>query len=200
MLRWRQVYRALASGRSLQVAFALGVNALMLHGLDSEVPRPVLRAREGEDPRRFRLVAAPPDADGSLWDVFVSYTRKDRGIASELASELSDQGIRVYFNEWEQQDGDVTVLALSDALEQSVHGLMTMSPSSMQDPWVREMYAALLTKAVEDGRRLVPVLVGEGELKLPPFLRTRRAVDLRDQTVEEHAQAIRSLVRALRTR
>jgi hypothetical protein len=191
-------YRALASGRTLQVAYALGVNALMLHGLHTEVPRPVLRAREGEDPRRFRLVPALPHADGSLWDAFLSYTRNDRRVTSEMASALLDHGIRVYFNEWEEKDGDVTVLRESDAIEKSVHGIMVMSTKSMDDRWVRQMYASLVTKAVEDGQRLIPVLVGEDEIKLPPFLRIRKPVDLRDKTPDEYRQAIRSMARAVR--
>lgn len=191
-------YRALGSGRSVRVAFDLGVNALMLEGLTTDVPRPVLRHREGADPRQFTLVDAPRAADGSLWDVFVSYAKNDREPTGQLARAMRDEGIRVYFDEWEEQQGDVAVLGQSDAIDDAVHGLMAVSTTSMESRWIREQYAALLDKAVEERRRLIPVIIGEGEVRLPPFLRTRSHVDLRGKTGDGYHQAIRAIVDALR--
>jgi TIR domain/CHAT domain len=190
-------YRGLASGRTVRVAFDLGVNALMLEGLDLEVPRPVLRHRERADPKQFRLVDAPRTADGSLWDVFVSYAKQDREVTRQLARALRDEGIRVYFDEWEQRAGDFAAAGLSDAVDDSVHGLMAVSTTSMQDDWVRAHYNALLTKAVEDHRRLIPVIVGNSEVRLPAFLRGRREVDLRGKTGDDYQRDVQAIADAV---
>lgn len=191
-------YRALASGRSVRVAFDLGVNALMLEGLATDVSRPVLRHREGADPRQFTLVDAPRAADGSLWDVFLSYAKNDREPTAKLARAIRDQGIRVYFDEWEEAAGDIPRLRINDAIEDAVHGLMAVSTTSMENRWIREQYAALLDKAVEEPGRLIPVIIGEGEVKLPPFLRIRSHVDLRGKTGDGYHQAIQAIADAIR--
>jgi hypothetical protein len=45
------------------------------------------------------------------------------------------------------------------------------SASALERPWVREEYAAMLTRAVAGKQRLIPVLIGEVEL--PPFPASR---------------------------
>jgi hypothetical protein len=190
-------YRGLACGRTVRVAFDLGVNALMLEGLVLEVPRPVLRHRERADPKQFKLVDAPRAADGSLWDVFVSYAKEDREVTTQLARALRDQGIRVYLDEWEQRVGDLTAVGSSDAVDDSVHGLMAVSTTSMQNDWVRAQYNALLVKAVEDHRRLIPVIIGDSEVRLPGFLRGRTEVDLRGKTGDEYQRKVEAIADAV---
>lgn len=189
-------YRGLAAGRTVRVAFDLGVNALMLEGLELEVPRPQLRHRERADPRQFRLVDPARAADGSLWDVFVSYAKHDREVTRQLAVALRDQGIRVYFDEWERQPGALGGVELGDAIDDSVHGVMTVSTTSMRDDWARAQYDALLFKAVEDRRRLIPVIVGDSEVTLPAFLRGRWPVDLRGKTGDAYQRQVQVIADA----
>lgn len=192
------LYRALALGHTIEEAFELGVNALMLEGLDDDVELPVLRARRGADPRKTRLVAAPKTDDGVTWDVFVSYAHADREVVRPLALALHERSFRVFFDEWEITHGEVATRRREQGVEGSTHGLLAVSPRTMAEPWVQQEYAALLDKAVTQGRLLIPVLVGRGEAKLPAFLRTRQPVDLRGLTQEALHEQIGAIARALR--
>jgi len=192
------LYRALALGRTVADAFALGASALMLEGLDDDVELPVLHARRGADPRKVRLVAAPKGDDGVTWDVFVAYAKPDRAAVHDLAVELHRRHLRVFLDEWEIALGDVRTRRLEQGVEGSTHGLFAVSPRTMDEPWVRTQYEALLDKAVTEGRRLVPVLVGRGDAKLPAFLRTRHCVDLRGLSPEAYREQLVAIAGALR--
>jgi hypothetical protein len=192
------LYRALALGRPIKEAFELGVNALMLEGLDDDVDLPVLRARRGADPTKATLVAAPAAADGVAWDVFIAYAQADREAVRRLALELHQRHFRVFFDEWEVAPGDETTRRLEQGVEGSTQGLLAVSPHTMAQPWVQTQYAALLDKAVTERRRLLPVLVGRGDAKLPPFLRTRQCVDLRGLTQPAFREQVGVIARALR--
>lgn len=192
------LYRALGLGRTIAEAFQLGVNALMLEGLDDDVELPVLRARRGADPGKTTLVTAPEVDDGVAWDVFLSYADVDRELVRPLAVELHQRHFRVFFDEWEISAGEVVVRRLEEGVEGSTHGILAVSPRTMAQPRARAVYAALLDKAVVEGRRLVPVLVGRGDVTLPAFLRTRQCVDLRGLTQEARRERIGVIARALR--
>ncbi len=192
------LYRALALGRSIEEAFQLGRNALMLEGLDDDVELPVLRARRGADPRKTTLVAAPKADDGVSWDVFISYAQADREVVHPLAVELHQRHFRVFFDEWDAMAGEVVARRLEQGVEGSTHGLLAVSPRTMAEPRVQEVYAALLDKAVTEGRLLIPVLVGRGDAKLPAFLRTRHCVDLRGLEQAAQREQIGVIARALR--
>lgn len=192
------LYRALALGRTIAEAFDLGVNALMLEGLDDDAALPVLRTRRGADARKTRLVAAPKADDGVRWDVFVSYAHADREQVLPLALALHQRHFRVFFDEWEVSPGQVAVRRIEAGVEGSTHGILALSPRTMDQPWVQQEYAALLEKAVTQDRLLIPVLVGAGDTRLPAFLRTRPPVDLRGLTHEALRDRIDVVARALR--
>ena len=186
------MYRALAFGRTIQAAFDLGVNALMLEDLKEGGARPVLRAREGADPNTTTLVQAPKDDDGREWDVFVSYAKTDADAVLQLAKELRRRQLQVFLDEWEIQYGDQLAQRLDHGVRGSSHGLLAVSSQTMTRPWVEAEYGAMLEKAVSERRRLIPVLIGEGDAQLPPFLRARRCVDLRGKSEAAYQREVES--------
>lgn len=192
------LYRALALGRTIEEAFDLGVNALSLEGFEADVELPRLRARRGADPTTTRLLTPPVDADGKAWDVFVAYNHEDREPVAELVEELHHRHLRVFYDEWEIGAGDEVRQRLEHGLEGSTHGLMALSPTTMSRPWVQAEYTALFEKAMVDGKLLIPVLVGRGDTKLPPFLRARQPVDLRGVSPEEFREQVGVIARAIR--
>ncbi|MCX4243945.1 TIR domain-containing protein [Paraliomyxa miuraensis] len=192
------LYRALALGRTIKDAFEFGVNALMLEGLEDDQELPILRARAGADPTKTTLVAAPRADDGVSWDVYVAYAKADREEVHRLAAELHQRHLRVFFDEWELAHGEEATRRLEQGVEGSTQGLMAVSAHTMAQPWVQTQYAALLDKAVTEGRRLIPVLIGRGNGKLPPFLRTRHPVDLRGLSEDPYREQVGIIARALR--
>jgi hypothetical protein len=129
------------------------------------------------------------------YDAFITHAPADLVAAQRLLAELGHVGIRCCLTAWEKRNS----LAVEAALESSRHGIVLMTGATMREPWVQEEYAVLLTKAVEQGRRLIPVLVGDGrDVTQPPFLRTRHPVDLRGASDDAYADGIRIIARALR--
>lgn len=189
-------YRGLGFGRPVQTAFDLGVNALMLEGLDDDVRLPVLLHREGVDPKQVALVEAPTPDDGEGWDVFVSYAHGDRGPAHMLATNLHELEFRVFLDEWEIGAGDMLARRLEEGLRGSKNGLMVVSATSVARPWVLQEYMVLLRQAVETGKRLIPVVIGDVEL--PPFLGNFTWVDLRGKTGDDYRAQLEVIARALR--
>jgi hypothetical protein len=53
------------------------------------------------------------------YDVFISHSAKDKPVARELAERLKRDGLRVWFDEWEIQPGDLISLKIEQGLEQS---------------------------------------------------------------------------------
>lgn len=191
------LYRALASGHTIKESHELGVNALVLEGLEADQQLPVLRTRRGADPRAATLVDAPPADDGHAWDVYLAYAQADRELVQPLATALRERHLRVFFDEWELLAGDRKGRRLEGGVEGSLNGLIAFSAQTMAEPWVEEQYAALLEQAVTEGRRLIPVLIGQGGAKLPPFLRARQCVDLREGA-PSFRRGIESITRAIR--
>lgn len=138
-------------------------------------------------------------AGGEGWDVFLSHAPADAAAVHELALELHGLGLRVFLDAWEIGPGDVVVHRLDQGLRESRTGVLVVSSASLRWPQVMQEYAVLLTRAVERGQRLIPVVLelGEGE-ELPPMLATRMPVDLRGVTGEARRLKVESIARAIR--
>jgi hypothetical protein len=101
------------------------------------------------------------------FDVFISYARADGERVRVLAENLHQSGLEVFLDEWYIAAGDVLVHKLDEALARTRNGVLVASASALERPWVREEYAAMLTRAVAGKQRLIPVLIGEVELPQP---------------------------------
>ena len=135
-------------------------------------------------------------AAGETWDVFISYAQVDREPVHTLAINLHELGLRVFLDAWELGPGDVVVHRLDAGLAGSRAGILVVSAASVQRPWVQQEYAALLTRSVELGQRLIPVVIADAVL--PPMLASRLWVDLRGKTGSAYQGALESIARALR--
>jgi TIR domain len=113
----------------------------------------------------------------SSYDIFISYARADQDRVRRLAENLHQSGLEVFFDQWELGPGDVLVHGLDRGLLSARNGLLAVSPTALARPWVLEEYAAMMTRAVAGGFKVVPVLLVDAEL--PPLLASRIYVDLR---------------------
>jgi hypothetical protein len=129
-----------------------------------------------------------------LHDVFISYAHADRDWVRSLAADLLRAGLKVGFDEWSVEPGDALPHRLDELLK-SRHGVLVVSPASLASKWVREEYAAMLTRTVAGKRRLIPVLLKDAEL--PPLLASRVYVDFRDAAGVDYEAKLAELVRAL---
>ncbi len=68
------------------------------------------------------------------FDVFLSYHSDDRELATQIASELRDSGLRVWFDQWELRPGWTWVERLDDAIKDSNAAVVLIGPSGV-GPW-----------------------------------------------------------------
>jgi tetratricopeptide (TPR) repeat protein len=131
------------------------------------------------------------------FDVFLSYSRRDAGDWSRvLAENLERLGVRVWWDGWEVQPGDVLVHELDRGIQDSLNGIVVVSPAALESVWVQQEYAALMQRAIEGRRRIVPVLYADADL--PPLLASRVWVNFRGADGPEYEARVRELADLLR--
>jgi TIR domain len=131
-----------------------------------------------------------------LKDAFVSYGHADAEWVSVLAGNLHQLGLELFFDKWEIGLGDVLVHKLDAGILTSRNGVLVVSPESLSRPWVREEYAAMMTRAVAGKQNLIPVLYKDAEM--PPFMASRLWVDFRNAAGPDYHIRLHDLVRALK--
>ncbi len=93
------------------------------------------------------------------YDVFLSYSSKDKKTAHALAKKLRNDGLRVWLSEWVIKLGD------SIPLKTSVTLLICMSPAYFESGWsMLEHHISLFIDFPEAQRRFIPLLIEECSL------------------------------------
>jgi TIR domain len=134
---------------------------------------------------------------GFVYDVFVSYSHEDSGWVTRFVERLEGEGFRVARDEVVLKPGDVLVHAIEQAIRDSARGILVFSPASAASGWVRQEYATLMQRSIEDQRRFIPVLIED--VDLPPFAATRYYADFRHVTEAEYDRLIAKIAEALRS-
>jgi small GTP-binding protein len=99
------------------------------------------------------------------YDVFLSYSSKDKTAVRELAKRLGHDGLRVWFDEWEIQPGDVIGLRIEQGLGQSRTLVLVMSANAFASEWVTlERHTALFRDPTNAQRRFIPLRLDDAEI------------------------------------
>lgn len=100
------------------------------------------------------------------YDVFISYSEKDKPAVRELAERLRRDGLRVWFDEWEIKPGDAILLKIQDGLEQSRTLVLVMSQHASASEWVTfEHHSVLFCDPTNQQRRFIPVRLDNAEIR-----------------------------------
>ena len=134
---------------------------------------------------------------GPAYDAFISYSHADMEWVTGFTRRLTDEGLRVARDEVFLQLGDSVVHGIEQAIRDSAHGILVFSPASVSSDWVRQEYSALMRRSIEEGRRFIPVIIGDVEL--PEFAATRLAVDFRELGEDDYGPVIAKIAAALRS-
>jgi hypothetical protein len=148
--------------------------------------------------RRRNLDAATP-APTVAHDVFVAYGRADRGAAQQLADQLQQRGLRVWFDQWHLGQGLNFVQAIEEALRASAACVACVGPSPGEGSLWSELLRILPQLMKERGGsfRIIPVLLsGADPAGIPDWLRSYVWADLRASLEDE--KALRDLVGGIR--
>lgn len=105
------------------------------------------------------------------WKVFLSYRSTDRVVVKEFAERLRRDGVDAWYDYWEIAPGDDIVAKMDQGIDGCAAGLIFVSHAWFDGPWVQDEYTSLVLRKVEDGIRLVPVLLEDVGDRLPARLR-----------------------------
>ena len=123
------------------------------------------------------------------YDVFLSYSSKDKEKVHALAQRLKQDGLRVWLDAWAIRPGDSIPLKIQQGLEQSRVLLMCMSPDYFASDWGRMEHLTLLFRDPTNAqRRFIPLLVAECQ---PPDIIAQFArIDWRKISEEKYAKLL----------
>ncbi len=105
------------------------------------------------------------------FDLFISYHSEDKAEVKVFVDNLQETGLRIWFDEYHLPLGQPFAESLEDALKSSAAIAVLVGPSGI-GPWTRMEINGALAKHVNDGARIIPILLpGSVEKpKLPAFL------------------------------
>ena len=101
------------------------------------------------------------------FDAFLSHNSSDKALVREIAQQLEEQHIKVWFDEWELQPGRPWQLELERAITESRAVVVFIGLQGL-GKWERPELRAALDQQVQDSRPVIPVLL-ETIASLPGF-------------------------------
>ena len=110
-------------------------------------------------------------------NVFISHNARDKTHARLLATLLTQQGVSVWFDEWNIQPGESLTGSIEEGLSQTDVFVLLWSENAAASQWVgTEMRAYIRQRVDDDSLRIVPVML-DGT-KLPVLVADYRGFDL----------------------
>ncbi|MFN6483136.1 TIR domain-containing protein [Nostoc sp. DedQUE02] len=98
------------------------------------------------------------------FDVFLSYSTKDKAVVHNLAKRLKNDAVRVWLDAWVIEPGDSIPLKVQQGVEQSRTLLMCMSPNYFKSEWGKLEHLSLLFRdPTNTQRRFIPILIADCE-------------------------------------
>lgn len=133
------------------------------------------------------------------YDLFISYSSVDKDWASKLAAAIEGNKdgapLHVYFAEWDLPPGGIIPQELENALDDSRHIGLILSPESLASGWVSlERAAAICRDPAAHSQTLIPLL--RRDCAVPSLLSTLKYIDFRRS--EDFEGSCHLLVAALR--
>lgn len=125
------------------------------------LPSPLPEIREAPLSSVPSLVRNVPPSlleDGTSHDVFISHASEDKdAIVRALATALSDQGLKVWYDELTLKIGDSLRQKIDRGLASSRVGLVILSPSFIAKGWTNYELDGIVTRAVSGEQILLPI-------------------------------------------
>jgi hypothetical protein len=100
------------------------------------------------------------------YDVFLSYSSKDKTVVHRLAQKLKDDNLRVWLDAWEIRAGDNIPAKIEDGLDRSHVLVLCMSANAFAADWTAlESQTFRFRDPLNKDRRFIPVRLDDTEPK-----------------------------------
>lgn len=137
--------------------------------------------------------------DGREYDVFISHASEDKeALVRPLAVALTNEGLRVWYDEFELKIGDSLRRKIDQGLARSRVGLVVLSRSFIGKGWTNYELDGIVTRAVTGEQVLLPIwhdITKEEVIAFSPSLADKVARNTAIYTVKDIATEIASLIR-----
>ncbi len=133
------------------------------------------------------------------YDVFISHASEDKDdVVRPLAVSLKDQGLRVWYDEFELRIGDSLRRKIDAGLANSKFGVVVLSKSFFGKGWTNYELDGLVTKSTTGDQVLLPVwhdITKQELISYSPSLADKVARTTGTHTVDEIAEEIAIVIR-----
>lgn len=100
------------------------------------------------------------------FDVFLSYSSKDRDVVRDVANRLRKDGLNVWFDEWTLKPGDSVPAKIDEGLEQSRVLVLCMSANAFGSEWSQlEAGTFRFRDPLNKERRFIPLRLDDAPIK-----------------------------------
>lgn len=133
------------------------------------------------------------------YDVFISHASEDKdAIVRPLANALRDNGLSVWYDEFELKIGDSLRRKIDIGLAKSNFGIVVISRSFIRKGWTNYELDGLITRSVSGEQVLLPIwhdITKQEVIDYSPSLADKVARNTAINTVDEIALEITELIR-----
>lgn len=101
--------------------------------------------------------------------VYLAHASDDKPIVRPIAEYLMQQGVEVWFDEWEIEPGDSLRQKMEEGLGAMTHFVVVLTAKSIAKPWVAKEIDVGMVRQVGGESRFVPIMVDLDHKALSPF-------------------------------
>ncbi len=134
------------------------------------------------------------------YDVFISHASEDKDeVVRPLAHQLSDLGLKVWYDEFELKIGDSLRRKIDFGLANSKFGIVVLSTAFINKGWTNYELDGIVTRAVSGEQVILPIwhnITKQQVLNYSPSLADKLARNTAINTIEEIADEIYSLIKS----
>lgn len=133
------------------------------------------------------------------YDVFISHASEDKeDVARPLAEALRENGLSVWYDEFELKIGDSLRRNIDKGIANSNFGVVVISRDFISKGWTNYELDGLITRAVNGEQTMLPVwhnITKREVISFSPSLADKLARSTTDFTVQEIAEEIADLIK-----
>lgn len=125
---------------------------------------------------------------------FICHSSDDKNrFVKELAEKLIEKEINALYDDWELSYGD-SLIDLFDKIDECDVFIIVISKNSIQSKWVKEELSAGVVKKIDEGVKLIPIIIDE-DVAIPPSLKYVKQCRVKD--IDNYDEEFKDLVNSI---